>query len=152
MSPTELEKKIKEKLDTKKLEIELFKYLKSNPEKILFYQRQQLFKKSIGADDESLGSYSEGSENINPKKVKGSKFSMVDSGDFKKGLFVKVHYRHLIISSSTSHLKDMLENESFETIDFFGLTEDSYRRFNESVIKPFILSWTKKQISEGLGK
>lgn len=131
------------------MEIAVFKWIKANPEVILFYQRQQLFRKSIGSDSEPLGFYSYSTEVFTKGRKKYKEpFTMVDSGSFREGLFVKTYYRHLIISSTTPNLDKMYDNEAYNTHNFFGLTEDSYNRFINNQVKPFLRTWLREQILE----
>lgn len=148
MDLQDLNNKVKAMTDTKAMEIAMFKYLKANPQKILFYQKQQLFRDSVDSNNVNLGYYGPNSENYNSNKTEGSKFTMINSGSFRSGLFVNVEYRKIIIGSSSPNLINMYNNESFDTTDFFGLTDDSTRRFMNNVIIPFIRKWKREQFNK----
>ena len=133
----------------KDLNRDLSKYLKENPRKLLFYQNQQLFKKSIDANGEPLGFYSWTTDVVSKgKKKQNTPFTMVDSGGLKKGMYVEVKYNKFSFSSHTSDLDKILGNEVFDGLQLFGLTDDSLRRFNNNVIKPFVKEWMNQQVQE----
>jgi len=73
---------------------------------------------------------------------------MVDSGGLKKGMYVEVKYNKFSFSSHTSDLDKILGNEVFDGLQLFGLTDDSLRRFNNNVIKPFVKEWMNQQVQE----
>jgi len=124
----------------------VFDYLKKNPNIILFYQRQQLFRKSIDAKGEALGFYSRGTESISKgKKGFNDPYTMVDSGSFQRGLFVDVKANRFVISSKSPHLEDILNNEVFKGLELFGLTKDSQRRLMNTHLIPFIRTWIKER-------
>ena len=128
---------------------EVAKLIRKNPRIVLFYQEQQLFRKSIDANGQELGFYSRTTEIYsNGKKQEGQPYTMIDTGAFKRGLFVDVKYNKLIISSTVSDLDEILDNKVFADLDLFDLTEDSERRMMETHIKPFVSQWMKERLSE----
>ena len=133
----------------KNLRADLSIYLNKNPNKALFYQKQQLFIKSVdasGEHGEALGFYSKATEVISEGKKKyNAPYTMVDSGAFKQGMTFKMKYNKMIFSSSTPKLSDILNNDVFRDLELLGLNGDSLRRFNNNVIKPFIKSWIEER-------
>ena len=123
----------------------VFAWLKKNPRVILFYQRQQLFRRSIDRKGRPLGFYSRATESISKgRKKENAPFSMVSSGGLKRGLFVDVKKNRFIISSKTPELNEILNNEVFNDLELFGLTDDSKRRMMNTHIIPFIRTWIKE--------
>ena len=143
MSPIQLKRRLEKLTDQEALMSAINKWLNKNPEMVLFYQRQQLFKKSIDSDGNPLGFYKTDRKGV--KKKAGNPFTMVTSGLFKKNLF----YRDGKITSKVPYLSEMKKNPAFLSTKFFGLTEDSYRRFYNSKLKPFIHAWMQNILEGG---
>lgn len=58
---------------------------------ILDWIRQdQLFKRGIDGDGDEIGVYSEFTEMINPEKIAGTHYTLFDSGDFYKSMFITI--------------------------------------------------------------
>ena len=58
---------------------------------ILNWIRQdQLFKRGIDGDGDEIGVYSEFTEMINPEKIAGTHYTLFDSGDFYKSMFITI--------------------------------------------------------------
>jgi len=58
---------------------------------ILNWIRQdQLFKKGIDGDGDEIGVYSEFTEMINPEKIAGTHYTLFDSGEFYKSMFITI--------------------------------------------------------------
>jgi len=129
--------------DKEKILEATYDWLEKNPETVLFYQRQQLFKKSIDREGKPLGFYKRDHKNFWSKK-KGRPYKMVESGLFKANL----KYKNRIFTSTVPYLKEMENNKNFSSTKFFGLTDDSVRRLYNNKIRPFIKSWMEKQLAE----
>jgi hypothetical protein len=58
---------------------------------ILNWIRQdQLFKRGIDGDGDEIGVYSEFTEMINPEKIAGTHYTLFDSGEFYKSMFITI--------------------------------------------------------------
>jgi hypothetical protein len=132
---------------TKDLNRAIAQHIKKNPRIILFYQRQQLFRRSIDAKGNPLGFYSPVTEVINKKKKANTPYTMVDSKAFKKGLKIDVKYNKITITSTTPYLNEILDNKVFRDLTLFGLTEDSIRRMMNTHIRPFVRRWINERFT-----
>lgn len=58
---------------------------------ILNWIRQdQLFKRGIDGDGDVIGLYSEFTEMINPEKIAGTHYTLFDSGEFYRSMFITI--------------------------------------------------------------
>jgi hypothetical protein len=58
---------------------------------ILNWIRQdQLFKRGIDGDGDVIGLYSEFTEMINPEKIAGTPYTLFDSGEFYRSMFITI--------------------------------------------------------------
>lgn len=149
MTLLELNQNLKKYANHFEIEKALFRFLKENSHLILQYNVRQLFSDSIGADGISLGFYSYNTSNFqnDASKAGGTPFTMVKSGDFLGGMYAKVLYRKIILSSSASHLEDMVLSPAFDTVNFFGLTEENLVLLKRFHTTPFIRQWLRQKIS-----
>ena len=111
------------------------------------YQMDQLFVQSIGADGISLGRYSYTTAKFDEQKKGGQPFSMIDTQDFFNRMFIKVNRVNIEIGSRTTHLEQMLENKSFLTTDFFGITTENEIRL-KTLITKHLGEWIVNGISD----
>lgn len=124
-------------------------YINKNPEKVLFYQRQQLFRKSVDASGrlgKPLGKYAWSTDMFSGgKKTYNTPYTMVDSGRLRDSLDVEFKYNQLIFSADHDAVFD---NEVFKGLQLLGLNEDSTRRMMNNVFKPFVSEWIRVRLSQ----
>lgn len=142
----ELSRRLKIYAKHKAIEIELFKFLKENPNLILQYNKRQLFEDSIGADGIDLGFYSYNTVKYNKFKKGGEPFTMIESAQFRDGLTAKVLFRKVIITSDTPDLEDILLNPVFITTDFFGLTDENLILLKRFHTTNHIREWLRQNL------
>jgi hypothetical protein len=148
---TELNERLKQ-LKSKQHEIALFKFLKENSHLILTLQQDQLFRDSEDVWGQPLGFYSYNTTKREGQSHKkgGQPFDMYASGDFFRGLTVKVMNRSIEITSHPqSHLNKMLSNPAFDSTDFFGLTEENLIWLKQQHTGKFMRKWTKRYLQTG---
>lgn len=140
------------------MENELWRYMEDQLQGVLmFYQKKQLFKDSIGSDDMKLGYYSNESRSKGRDLTRGEKrknrnqeFTMIDSGDFfdKMEVIVDKSAKEITFTSNTSHLAEMLTNQFFETHNFFGLTRLNVTHLINLHLKEHMKEWTRIQLTK----
>ena len=158
---------LKERLESlttgKAFEKEMWRYMQSELTGVLlYYQNQQLFKMSVGADKHPLGFYKSARNVMKKYGVSIKKahdpgtsypFKMVETGSFKRGMRVIVDRRSKTIdfTSNTPHLQEMLSNinNQFMTTNFFGLIWKHQTNFVNLHVKPHMLVWNIRYLNTG---
>ena len=145
MHPEELTKYLKENVNAKSLEIAMFKYIKSELQGVfLYWQKDQMFNKSVGSDGQPLGFY----KHKRKGKDEGQPYTMVDTGQLKEKTYIKVYYRHIIIGSE--RVKPDAEKlrmfEHFENKNWWGLTDKNLQKIIRIYLIPFCQEWMRKQL------
>jgi hypothetical protein len=159
MQLEELKKALDDIVKGKEFEKYMWKYLQSElTGTIMYWQRDQLFNKSIGADGVKFGKYSNESRDKGryrtradrsqaTKKKANLEYTLIDTGDFYDKMYVKVDRRSktIDIGSTTEHMDEMYDNPAFNTHEFFGLTPHSLRQ----IMKPLKIEmarWVRLRI------
>jgi len=158
MELKELQAVLKDMVEGKKFEQEMWRYIKDQEAgRIMYWQKDQLFNKSIGADGIKFGKYKNESRSKGRDITRGEKrksrnqeYTMIDTGDFYDKMYIKVnaHTKTIDIGSNTEHMDEMYANDPphFNTTEFFGLTPFSLRQ----VIKPIkdhMNKWARYRIA-----
>lgn len=99
---------------------------------------EQLNKRGIDKFEQIIGLYSEFTEMINPEKVAGTPFTLKDSGEFYRSMFVEVLKDEILINAETTKM----ENKNWWTIDVLGLTENNLNQYVNELRKKH-LEWTR---------
>lgn len=153
MTFAELNQRINKYASAKALEQKLGTFLKQNPHLVMNYQLEQLFKESIGSDEQPLGFYSYNTAAMSkiPSEKKGqTPFTMYESGSFFNNMYINITGRknvNIEIGSRTPHLQAMLSNPAFETTNFFGLTQTNYQRLAAN-LSTMLEEWVIKGITK----
>lgn len=155
MQLEELKKALDDIVLGKEFEKYMWKYLQSElTGTIMYWQRDQLFNKSIGADGVKFGKYRNESRSKGrdlsrgeKRKARNIEYTLIDTGDFYDKMYVKVDRRSktIDIGSTTEHMDEMYENPAFNTHEFFGLTPHSLRQ----IMKPLKIEmarWVRYRI------
>ena len=145
MNLKELSNRLNVVSDYNKAVFAIFRGLKAQKEVILDFNREQLFVDSIGSDNRQLGFYSLSNYNLAEGKG-GTPFTMVDSGLFKEGLYIEFYYKTITIRS-LYHTYEMIQNEAFNTTEFFGLTEQNLQLLIEDYVKDILRAWMRTVLS-----
>lgn len=124
----------------------LLAFIKENPHLVLQYNKKQLFEDSIGADGIDLGFYSYSIVKYSDYKKGGEPYTMFESGRFYDGMFAKVYYNKIIISSSVEYLDEILDNPNFITNEFFGLTDENLILLKRIHLTPYLREWILKKL------
>jgi hypothetical protein len=104
--------------------------------KILDWIRNDQLQKGINEDGDIMGLYSQWTEFINPEKVAGTPYTLYDSGDFYKSLFIDVLTEFFVVDG-----EGLKTDENGQTTDLFkwlgdgivGLTDDNKDKLAEEL-------------------
>lgn len=102
---------------------------------INWIQEDQL-QKGIDEDGDIIGLYSEWTELINPEKIAGTPYTLEDTGDFYKSMYIVVLNDSIVIEADPIKGTDNLFYKYGEGI--IGLTEENMDKLREEVRKKYI--------------
>lgn len=141
-------------LTSQKISDELFNFIKSIQKKFTDLNEAQLYNRSEDIFGEPIGFYSPATEAITINrallgqstviKKAGSPFTMKDSGDFLRGLFIDVKNGAIYFGSRDSKTAIILQNDSLLSTELFGLQDDNLRELISNDLLPFILQYQRK--------
>ena len=97
-------------------------------------QEDQLFKQGVDGNDEIIGLYSQATQNINPQKRAGTKFTLYDTGAFYRSMFVKVLRDSIIIEADPGEMIDQIWYDE----EILGLNEENFSKFIEEIKFGFV--------------
>lgn len=95
---------------------------------------EQLNKRGIDKFEQIIGLYSEMTEMINPEKISGTPFTLKDSGQFYRSMFINVLTNELVINADATKM----ENQNWWSIDILGLTENNLNIYVSELRKKYI--------------
>jgi hypothetical protein len=127
-------------LHTTSLWFEVFKDGVLKRQVLQWIQQDQLFKQGIDEDGEVIGTYSEFTELINPEKVAGSHYTLFDTGEFYRSMYVVVLSDSIVIEADPVKI-----DEDGEKTNLFyeygegivGLTDENKQKLAEQVAVRF---------------
>jgi hypothetical protein len=112
-------------------------------------QQDQLYKKGIDENGKVIGTYSEVTEMINPKKVAGTHYTLFDTGEFYDSMKVVVLNDSIVIEANP---KKTEETEfGFDVVNLFeeygegiiGLTTENKQKLANEVSRRFRIELNK---------
>jgi hypothetical protein len=109
-------------------------------------RQDQLFEKGIDEDGDIIGTYSEFTESINPEKIAGSHYTLFDTGEFYRSMFVVVLSDSIVIDADPIKI-----DENGEKTNLFyeygegivGLTDENKQKLANEVSRRFIIEVEK---------
>ena len=109
-------------------------------------RKDQLFNQGIDEDGDIIGFYSEWTELINPEKVAGTPYTLFDSGDFYKSMYLVVLKDSFVIDADPIKV-----DENGDVTDLFkkygegiiGLTDESKEKLAVEMEQRFIQEYRK---------
>jgi hypothetical protein len=66
---------------------------------------EQLYKQGVDEDNRLIGTYSQFTELMNPEKVAGTHYTLFDSGEFYRSMFITVGFGTLEIDADTTKME-----------------------------------------------
>ena len=110
---------------------------KTKTEVLDLIRQEQLMKKGIDGTGQVIGYYSRLTSLINPKKKFNAPFTLFDTGDFYRSMYVRVLQNAIIIEADTQKM----EEQSWFTDKILTLTDENLAilqiKVRESYIKQF---------------
>lgn len=111
---------------------------KSNPnlkrDIIEWIQQDQLREKGVDSQDAVIGFYSSLTEQINPKKKFNSHYTLEDTGEFFKSMFVRVFYDAISINADA----DKMQDQDWWRKEIIALNDENLRKFVGALRKSYI--------------
>lgn len=102
---------------------------------IKWIQEDQL-QQGIDEDGDIIGLYSDFTESLNPEKIAGTPYTLDDTGDFYRSMYVVVLKDSIIIEANPTKGNDNLFFKYGDGI--IGLTEESMGKLQEEIRKKYI--------------
>jgi len=110
--------------------------IKIQDEIIYLIQYKQLFKEGVDGTGQVIGYYKPFTEQLNPLKKAGSHYTLLDTGDFYKSMFVEVMEDSFIVKANGKKgNKDLLVKYGDEII---GLTDENKDILSELLLEKYI--------------
>lgn len=75
-------------------------------------RKEQLLKKGIDGDGDIIGTYSQMTESINPKKKEGTPYTLFDSGEFYKSFILYIYRDAIEVDANPIKINDKGEKEN----------------------------------------
>jgi hypothetical protein len=133
-------------LHTTSLWFEVFKDGVLKRQVLQWIQQDQLFKHGVDEDGDIIGTYSEFTELINPEKVAGSHYTLFDTGEFYRSMYVVVLSDSIVIEADPVKI-----NEDGEKTNLFyeygegivGLTDENKEKLAQEVATRFQIAITR---------
>ena len=102
--------------------------------KIVKWVQEYQFQKGLDIDGNIIGRYSERTEQINPDKVAGTPFTLKDSGDFYRSMFVSVFADSIEVEGDVTKFED--SKWYYDRI--LGMTEETLVLFKQEMKEKYI--------------
>ena len=102
--------------------------------KIVKWVQEYQFQKGLDIDGNIIGRYSERTEQINPNKVTGTPFTLKDSGDFYRSMFVSVFADSIEFDGDVTKFED--SKWYYDRI--LGMTEETLVLFKQEMKEKYI--------------
>jgi len=102
--------------------------------KIVKWVQEYQFQKGLDIDGNIIGRYSERTEQINPDKVAGTPFTLKDSGDFYRSMFVSVFADSIEVEGDVTKFED----SKWYYDRLLGMTEETLVLFKQEMKEKYI--------------
>lgn len=132
------------KLQPKKLENDLFRYVRSIEKELLDLEKKRISEDSKDIFGKPIGFYSAATDLITGgKKRKGDPFTGIDTGDFFKGFNMQEVSGILRFSSSDPKTQTILNSENWLSNELFGLSDEDLKEVIQERLLPFFIENTR---------
>jgi len=133
-------RKAKTELTLNRIWVEVFQDQELRRYVLNLIKYRQLFEKGVDETGEIIGTYSAFTERLNPEKKEGTPYTLFDTGDFYRSMFLIVTETELIIEADT--LKQDAEGETTDLLEKYGdgilgLTEENKTELANKIIDKF---------------
>ena len=133
----------------------MFRYIKWNlTDVLMLMQKDQMFRKSEGADGIPLGYYGWQKNNKRLREKPGKVFidkpyDMVFTGRLRDKMRVKVTLSYIEFSSDKSHVFRIQNRPFWGTTNWFGLTDANKRKLIDEYLEGEAIDITKRKFRIG---
>lgn len=129
------------KLKPKKLEIDLFKFIKSIEKDLIDIQKKRISEESKDIFGNPIGFYSYWTEVAsNGKKKQGQPFTGDDTGAWMRGFYMQEVSGVLRFSSKDPKNQDILNSQHWLSDELFGLTDKELKEVITKRLLPFFIT------------
>lgn len=133
-------KKVKANLSEKKVEIDLFTFIKSIEDVIVAYNVSQINDDSKDIYGKPIGFYSKATEIITGgEKREGQPFTGYDTGSWLGSFFLRSVNGGLQIWAKDTKTVDIFKSKAWLSHDLFGLSDQHLQEVIDLYIKPYLL-------------
>lgn len=107
-----------------------------------YIQEDQLFNKGVDEDSDIIGTYSYATQLINPEKIEGDPYTLKDTGDFYKSMYIVVLNDSIVIEANG--LKTDEKGETTDLLQLYGngilgLTDENKTRLAMELIDRYYI-------------
>lgn len=128
------------RLSPKKLEIALFKYIKTLDSELIKIQQDRIFNESKDIFGNALGFYSKATEILSKgRKKAGEPFTGFDTGEFFKGFYGYYSNEEVQFFSRDEKTITILRSEHWLSDELFGLTDEELKKVIADKLLPFFI-------------
>ncbi|URM37138.1 hypothetical protein [Flavobacterium anhuiense] len=128
------------KLKPKKLEIDLFKFIRSIEKDLLDIQKKRISVDSEDIFGNPIGFYSYWTEVItNGRKKQGEPFTGIETGDWMRGFYMQEVSGVLRFSSKDPKNQIILNSEHWLSDELFGLSDQELKEVITKRLLPFFI-------------
>lgn len=129
------------KLKPKKLEIDLFKFIRSIEKDLLDIQKKRISVESKDIFGNPIGFYSYWTEVItNGRKKQGEPFTGIETGDWMRGFYMQEVSGVLRFSSRDPKNQIILNSEHWLSDELFGLSDKELKEVITKRLLPFFIN------------
>lgn len=103
---------------------------------IYFIQKEQLFDEGVDGNNQVIGYYKPFTEQLNPLKIAGEHYTLFDTGEFYKSMYIVVLQDSFIVEANGDKSGENLFLKYGD--DIIGLTELSKEKLAEILTEKYI--------------
>jgi hypothetical protein len=135
------------KLQPKKLQDDLFKFVKSIEKELIDIEKNRILNESKDIQGNDLGFYSFATEQITKgRKKAGQPFTGFETGDFFKGFNMQEVSGVIGFNSSDPKTNAILNSEAWLSTEIFGLSDNELKKVIAERLLPFFIENTRKTL------
>jgi uncharacterized protein (UPF0335 family) len=135
-------------VEPRKVQDELFKYIRSIEKLFLDKNREQLNIDSKDIYGNAIGFYSYWTEVITDGRKKiGQPFDAMETGGFLKGLYMQEVSGVLRFGSNDPKTPDILKSDAWLSVALFGLSDDNLNEIIRTKLLPFVQQYYRSKLN-----
>ena len=145
MSNFQISQQKAKKLTPKKVETDLFNFIRTLEKELADINVDTLFNLSQDVEGNPIGFYSQGTEAITEgRKKAGDPFDLFETGEFLERLFAKVDRNSIFFDTKDPKKTEVLRN--LLSTNIFGLSDEDLNKVISKHIQPFMITYFRKNL------